>query len=280
MWKSNRKLTKDAKYKPVAEYIHQIVHETRDLLNDSNHPIKVRQKKIEEYIIDQVCAMLSIIKGHHIRVRIYTIDALSGVAIEEQKVFVAKTDTKSFSNSNRTLPLENEDKLQYNTSFCSILHSRPGYEKNFVGNNIVKLYKNQEYNNTLLQKNPPKSRPRFIGYDHISWPLSYKSRIDVPIRREDKYYGFLSVDSPKKDTFSKYDCEIVSSVADALYCIYTITPMMEENVTAESSENANNDNAHISVDTGKTGGSEIKPELGGGSARDNNPKGDNNHGSM
>lgn len=134
--------------------------------------------------------------------------------------------------------------LDRNTDFSDLWYGRNGAYRYYLSNNLIKKFKEQQYENTSFDIYGKPSVVSFGAFSIVKdWKLPYRSTIVWPIRYipgSEKWppdelkpdekvsgaeiWGFLCIDCNSSNAFDdRYAPELGAGFADALYTLFAAT---------------------------------------------------------
>jgi hypothetical protein len=237
VWLHNQKLHR---YAQICDYVHFVNHTVRDVVSELLYRLEngtltsldEETKKATGDILNAIATTFSILTGTSCRACIKELSQESSMTYVEAYVrdqFSYKVQRGGPRCASERVPVSE------NSDFEEML-SNPRM-RFFFENDLPRLWRRGKYRNSSLQGVIPKM---FLGWIW-GWPLPYKSTIVVPIRYvsgEQKtqypavgnqsqrrcyhYFGFLCIDSPRRNVFSThYSVPLSSAFADVLYMFFS-----------------------------------------------------------
>ncbi|WP_431203294.1 hypothetical protein ACQ86E_31685 [Bradyrhizobium betae] len=214
-------------------FVHYVSHIIRDEVAASEAGKPTDPQAILQDVVDAVATCFSILSARRARCCIKEIKAGLDVA-------TVVRDNVTKTQSPPVAPTKSPDNIEANTDYKSIWYGANGCPRFFVSNNLVKLWRTNQYRNSSFEAYGEPVTGSFLGMTFVrKWTLPYKSTIVWPIRyvpegaawpalnqqsngvdKTPFVWGFLCVDWSSRNSFDEiYSPELGAAFADAIFTL-------------------------------------------------------------
>jgi hypothetical protein len=230
LWVTARK--KLHRFAQASFFVHYVSHLIRDEIAAAEAGKPIDPRAMLQDIVNAVAGCFSILSARRARCCIKEIRAGGDVAIVVRDS-ITRTQSPPVSGNA-------PDNIEDNTDYKSIWYGSNGCTRYFACNNLVKLWRTNQYRNSSFETRGQPRTIDFLGMTFVSkWTLPYKATMVWPIRyipegaewptlnqqgsSGDKapfVWGFLCVDWGARNSFDEvYSPELGAAFADAIFTL-------------------------------------------------------------